>query len=248
MKFFIDICGTKDSLIAVSAAANAGEVIGVSVNASRYDIDIALERVKDYLGDKEIECPVFIGATKPVCGEEFVISGSTVLKPELEEIHDLIMKQDEKVIFIGTSTYSDVALLLSLYPDTSDNICEFIFSNGAIRYGDAGHAEVAVLSDVDAANIFYTLGRHYVLIPYDVADEMNLVSWAVHTVVYAVHPEYYDARPATVEIDLCGGQTYGCTICDVREHLWQDIKRTGLVVLGAKDKKLVGKTSAELLA
>ena len=248
MKFFIDLCGTKDSLVAVSAASNAGEVVGVSVNASRYDIDIALERVKDYLEENKIECPVFIGATKPVCGEEFVISGSTVLRPELEEVHDLILKQDEKVVYIGTSTYTDVALLLSLYPDTSDNICEFIFSNGAVRYGDAGHAEVGVLSDVDAANIFYTLGRHYVLIPYDVADEMNLVSWAVHTVIYALHPEYYDARSATVEIDLTGGQTYGCTVCDVRTELWQDIKRTGIVVLGAKDIKLVGKTSAELLA
>lgn len=249
MKFFLDICGTKDSLIAAGAAAKAGELIGVSVNSMRYDVDIALEKVREYLEEKHIECPVFVGAVKPVCGEEFVISGCRKqIRPELQEIRDLIMSQDEKVVYIGTSAYTDAALLLSLYPETGDKISEFIFSSGAIRYGDVGHAESSVLSDVDAANIFYTMNRHYVLIPYDVADEMNLVSWAIHTVLYAADPELYEARESTVEIDLNGGQTYGCTICDIRTELWQDIKRTGKVVIGAKDIKAVGRASAKLMA
>lgn len=94
--------------------------------------------------------------------------GQPIDKPAIEALHDAIMAEDE-ITLVPTGSYTNIALLLSEYPEVKSHIKEIVAMGGSISGGNmTSVAEFNVFTDPDAASIMYNSGIPIVTVGLDV--------------------------------------------------------------------------------
>lgn len=94
--------------------------------------------------------------------------GQPIDKPAVEALHDAIMAEDE-ITLVPTGSYTNIALLLSEYPEVKSHIKQIVAMGGSISGGNmTSVAEFNVFTDPDAASIMYNSGIPTVTVGLDV--------------------------------------------------------------------------------
>lgn len=94
--------------------------------------------------------------------------GQPIDKPAVEALHDAIMAEDE-ITLVPTGSYTNIALLLSEYPEVKSRIKQIVAMGGSISGGNmTSVAEFNVFTDPDAASIMYNSGIPIVTVGLDV--------------------------------------------------------------------------------
>ena len=94
--------------------------------------------------------------------------GQPIDKPAVEALHDAIMAEDE-ITLVPTGSYTNIALLLSEYPEVKSHIKQIVAMGGSISGGNmTSVAEFNVFTDPDAASIMYNSGIPIVTVGLDV--------------------------------------------------------------------------------
>lgn len=94
--------------------------------------------------------------------------GQPINKPAVEALHDAIMAEDE-ITLVPTGSYTNIALLLSEYPEVKSHIKQIVAMGGSISGGNmTSVAEFNVFTDPDAASIMYNSGIPIVTVGLDV--------------------------------------------------------------------------------
>lgn len=94
--------------------------------------------------------------------------GQPIDKPAVEALHDSIMAEDE-ITLVPTGSYTNIALLLSEYPEVKSHIKQIVAMGGSISGGNmTSVAEFNVFTDPDAASIMYNSGIPIVTVGLDV--------------------------------------------------------------------------------
>ena len=163
--------GTDDALAILYAVRHPDlEVLGISCVAGNVTIDqtvINTCRVLDAAGAGDI--PVAAGAERPLIerarrtGESHGVDGLGGIRlPEtsrqraplhaVELLHRLIMECTERVILLSLAPKTNVALLLTMYPEVARRLEQIIFMGGSASGGNVtAVAEFNVWQDPEAA-------------------------------------------------------------------------------------------------
>lgn len=187
-KIIMDTDPGIDDAAALSMALNSPEIDLklISTVAGNVSLDKTTNnalKIVEFFGK---DVPVAAGAKKPLLknledashvhgesgmgGYEFP---EPTIKPleknAIEALKDEILNSEEKVILVPTGSYTNIALLLSLYPEVKDNIEKIICMGGAVGRGNmTSAAEFNVFTDPHAAKIMFNAGIPLVMVGLDV--------------------------------------------------------------------------------
>ena len=171
-RILIDVdTGTDDALAILYALRHPDlEVLGISCGAGNVPIDQAVIntcKVLDAAGSGDI--PVAAGAAQPLIERALRTGGphgvdglGGIRLPEtsrqrsplhaVELLHQLIMESTERVILVTLAPKTNVAMLLTMYPDVATRLEQIIFMGGSVSGGNVtAVAEFNVWQDPEAA-------------------------------------------------------------------------------------------------
>ena len=171
-RILIDVdTGTDDALAILYAVRHPDlEVLGISCGAGNVPIDQAVIntcKVLDAAGSGDI--PVAAGAAQPLIERARRTGGSHgvdglggIQLPETSRqrsplhavhlLHQLIMESTERVILVTLAPKTNVAMLLTMYPDVATRLEQIIFMGGSVSGGNVTPvAEFNVWQDPEAA-------------------------------------------------------------------------------------------------
>ncbi|WP_157048802.1 ribonucleoside hydrolase RihC [Fructilactobacillus fructivorans] len=102
---------------------------------------------------------------------------SPLKKTAVAALHEHIMNCEEQVTLVATGSYTNVALLLSEYPEVKSKLSRIVAMGGALGRGNmTSAAEFNVFTDPDAAKIMYQSGVPIVMIGLDVTKRALLTN------------------------------------------------------------------------
>lgn len=189
--------GIDDAFAIALAAANKDslELIGITTVAGNLPVEVTTEnalRLTDFFGLKEV--PVASGATRPLVREPLTASdvhganglgGVEIPTTDKKVVSDnavLFMKQlidalpeGEKVTLVPTGPFTNVALLLRVFPEVKERIDEIVLMGGAALGGNITQsAEFNVYEDPESAEIVFTSGLPIVMCGLDATEKSGL--------------------------------------------------------------------------
>ncbi|QMU08331.1 ribonucleoside hydrolase RihC [Levilactobacillus suantsaii] len=98
-------------------------------------------------------------------------------KTAVEALHDTIMASSDPITLVPTGSYTNIALLLSEYPEVKSHIDRIVAMGGALGMGNmTSAAEFNVFTDPDAAAIVYKSGVPIVMVGLDVTMKALLTN------------------------------------------------------------------------
>jgi len=171
-RILIDVdTGTDDALAILYAVRHPDlEVLGISCGAGNVPLDQAVIntcKVLDAAGSGDI--PVAAGAPQPLIEHARRTGGSHgvdglggIRLPDttrqrsplhaVELLHQLIMESTERLILVTLAPKTNVAMLLTMYPDVATRLEQIIFMGGSVSGGNVtAVAEFNVWQDPEAA-------------------------------------------------------------------------------------------------
>lgn len=119
---------------------------------------------------KPLEDASHVHGESGMAGYDFDAQTSKPLaKNAIEALRDEIMNSDEKIILVPTGSYTNIALLLSQYPEVKENIEKIICMGGSLGRGNmTSAAEFNMFTDPHAAKIMFNAGIPLVMVGLDV--------------------------------------------------------------------------------
>ncbi len=178
-----------DDALAIAIALFSGEldvrlITTVAGNVSIEKVTRNALRLLTFFGK---EVPVAMGARKPLIGplvDASDIHGASGMEgfdfPEpredllLEEtainaMRRVILSCEEPITIVPIGPLTNIALLLSVYPEVSKNIREIVMMGGSVTRGNKGvMAEFNIATDPEAAKIVFDSGIPIAVAPLDV--------------------------------------------------------------------------------
>ena len=92
-------------------------------------------------------------------------------------LYQTIKNNDKKVILIPTGAFTNIALLLTQYPDVKSNIEKIVFMGGSVHSGNmTSVAEFNMFSDPHAGKIMINSGLPLVMVGLDVTKQALLTN------------------------------------------------------------------------
>lgn len=196
MKIWFDCDpGIDDSIALGLALANSDkfDIIGISGVGGNANVDQVTEnlvRLVSLLNRKDI--PIYKGAAKPLARplrDAVAVHGSTGLGfavlPETDKVaekentivamYNAIKNCSEKVTLIPTGPLTNIALLLSTFPDVTENIEQIILMGGAAVGGNATpYAEFNIYTDEVASKMVFDSGVKLIMCGLDVTMKCGI--------------------------------------------------------------------------
>lgn len=193
-KIIIDTDPGIDDAVAIAAAVFSEklQVELISTVAGNVSIEKTTNnalRLIEFFG-KNI--PVSKGASKPLIrtpkdashihgdsgmdGFDFKGPNRTVCdKNSVDKMREIILNSDEKITLVPIGPLTNIALLLSCYPECKENIQEIVMMGGSSGRGnDTPAAEFNIYADPEAAKIVMASGVPIVMCPLDVTMTATL--------------------------------------------------------------------------
>ncbi|KAL4430526.1 hypothetical protein ABPG74_005451 [Tetrahymena malaccensis] len=91
------------------------------------------------------------------------------------KIYHTLKNQSQKVHFVATGAYSNLAILLTIYPDVKNYIEQISLMGGAVFLGNqTPAAEFNIMSDPEAAQIVFQSGLRITLAPIDLTHKVGV--------------------------------------------------------------------------
>ena len=174
------------------------ELLGISTVGGNQDVGKTTFNTLAWLniiGKRNI--PVYQGQANPLilknvnCPEIHGISGLERLSQKENHLHGKLKPQNEKAVMamaehinqssepvtiIGTARLTNIALMLSLFPETKINIKEIVIMGGALGSGNTSPvAEFNIETDPHAANIVFnsaSIDYDLIMIPLEVTHQI----------------------------------------------------------------------------
>eukprot|EP01080_Neovahlkampfia_damariscottae_P008394 gene8394-219_t len=118
-------------------------------------------------------CPEIHGESG-LDGPEFPkVERKPVDEKAVNYMYKVISKQKQKVHIVATAQLTNIALLLSIYPEVKSNIDTIVFMGGAIGMGNTSPgAEFNIECDPEAAKIVMESGLNIVMVPIEVTHHV----------------------------------------------------------------------------
>lgn len=193
-KIIIDTDPGIDDAVAISAAvfSESLQVELITTVAGNVSVEKTTNnalRLVEFFG-KNI--PVAKGATKPLIRstkDASHIHGDTGMdgfdfpsptrkiceKNAVDKMREVIESSEEKITVVPIGPLTNIALLLSCYPECKDNIEEIVLMGGSSGRGnDTPAAEFNIYADPEAAKIVVNSGVPIVMCPLDVTTVATL--------------------------------------------------------------------------
>ena len=210
MKIWMDCDPGIDDSVAIGLALAHPEkfeligISGVGGNALVDQVTENLVRLTSMLGRKDI--PVYKGSSHPLARPlrfDAGIHGSTgigyAVLPETDKqaeegnaivaMYQGIMECEEKVVLVPTGPLTNVAKLLSVFPDVRNNIEQIVLMGGAAEGGNATpYAEFNIYTDETAAKIVFDSGIPIVMCGLDVTEKSCLNKEQNDTLIESDNP------------------------------------------------------------
>lgn len=96
-------------------------------------------------------------------------------KNAIDKMREVILNSDEKITIVPIGPLTNIALLLSCYPECKENIREIVMMGGSSGRGnDTPAAEFNIYADPEAAKIVMASGVKIVMCPLDVTMTATL--------------------------------------------------------------------------
>lgn len=115
-------------------------------------------------GDSGMDGFDFKGTSKVVCEKNAV-----------DKMREIILTSDEKITLVPIGPLTNIALLLSCYPECKENIREIVMMGGSSGRGnDTPAAEFNIYADPEAAKMVMASGVKIVMCPLDVTMTATL--------------------------------------------------------------------------
>ncbi|KAL9650056.1 hypothetical protein ABK040_003174 [Willaertia magna] len=150
---------TLNALKALSIMSpDFGENINVVAGQSK-PLVRSVKHCPEIHGETGLDGPVFPPITKkPIEGKKAV-----------NYMYEIISKQEKKINLVGTGQFTNIALLLILYPEIKDKIDQIVLMGGAIGFGNTSPAaEFNVEGDPESAKVIFESGCKVVMVPLEV--------------------------------------------------------------------------------
>jgi purine nucleosidase/pyrimidine-specific ribonucleoside hydrolase len=183
--------GHDDALALILAAANPElHLLGVTTVAGNQTLaktTVNTQKIMEAAGIADI--PVAAGCAKPLRGDLRVaedihgasgLDGPTFPTPTsqisrlhaVDLAHQLIMRSDQEVTVIATGPLTNIATLLTTYPDVRDNVRRIIFMGGSTERGNTTpYGEFNIVTDPEAADIVLRCGLPLVMCGLNVTHQ-----------------------------------------------------------------------------
>ncbi|PVU96639.1 hypothetical protein BB559_002320 [Furculomyces boomerangus] len=158
-----------------SVQKTTANAISMLESIGRTEIPVVMGASKPLLRflqhDAEIHGESGLDGTKllPKCNQE-LYEKSKQGKKAITVIYEAIMASSEPVSLIALGTLTNIALLVSVYPEVVKKVKVFSFMGGAISVGNrSAVAEFNIMCDPEAAQIVMNAGfEHMAMVPLDV--------------------------------------------------------------------------------
>ncbi|MBN3524178.1 ribonucleoside hydrolase RihC [Paenibacillus apiarius] len=101
----------------------------------------------------------------------------------VEAMRDVILNSPEPITIVPIGPLTNVALLLTLYPDCASNIERIVLMGGSASRGNhTPNAEYNIYADPEAAKIVFNAGLPLVMVGLDVTSQATLTTENVETI------------------------------------------------------------------
>ncbi|KAH3763043.1 N-D-ribosylpurine ribohydrolase [Pelomyxa schiedti] len=176
--FAIILAGTNEAieLLGISTVAGNQTVENTTRNALRMcelsgiNVDVVKGQAFPLMRPSRI-CPEIHGISG--LDSNFKLPPPTKLplaKKAVLHMADVILASPEPIILVATACLTNVALLLSLFPECKEHIEKIVLLGGAIGCGNiTPSAEFNILVDPEAARMVFESGVDIVMVPIDVS-------------------------------------------------------------------------------
>ena len=193
-QIIIDTDPGIDDAVAIAAAVfcESIDVKLITTVAGNVSIDYTTENALKLVEFFEKDIPVAKGSHKPLtrnpehcseihgetgmAGYEFPKTTKKVVeKNAIEAMREVILNSKEKITIVPIGPLTNIALLLSTYPDVKNNIEEIVLMGGSSGRGNhTPAAEFNIYVDPEAAKIVFESGVKIVVCPLDVTSVATL--------------------------------------------------------------------------
>ncbi|GGI42619.1 nucleoside hydrolase [Mammaliicoccus stepanovicii] len=181
-----------DDIIAISAALNSDklDVRLITSIGGNVGIEHTTKNALDIVNYFNKNVPVAQGVNKPLLNKlstaehvhghngigNYIINTSqnlsTISDNAVNAMYNTIMQSEEPITLVPIGPLTNIALLLSLYPETKNNIKEIVLMGGAAVGGNATPvAEFNIYADPHAAHIVFNIDIPIVMCGLDVTRE-----------------------------------------------------------------------------
>jgi len=188
-KVIIDTDPGKDDALAILMLARSQniDILAVTTVAGNSSIENTTNNARYVLDLASHHAPIYSGASKPLIKNLILgnvhgnngLSGVTVTKTEpltndaVIKTFKILEKFPKQVTIVAIAPLTNVANLISQYPNSTKLIKELIIMGGAIKV--AGNkspvAEFNFFLDPDAAKIVFNSGIKITLVPLDICNQ-----------------------------------------------------------------------------
>lgn len=183
--------GHDDAIAILLALAHPGEleIRGITTVGGNQILDKITDNALKVLSFVNADIPVAKGAKGPlfgklVTGEEAhgesgmdgPVLPASKFKPvdqgAVEFMLEIIRASEEKITLVPMAPLTNIALLITAYPEVKDKIKEISLMGGGLAYGNVtSTAEFNIFVDPEAARIVYESGIPIVMSGLDVTDK-----------------------------------------------------------------------------
>lgn len=144
--------------------------------ATLFDNDTPIARGAAKPLMREHEDASYVHGESGMDGYDFPeITKKTVDKHAVEAIRDVLMESEEPITLVPVGAQTNMALLLTQYPEVKDKIERIVLMGGGMYVGNTtSHAEFNMYADPHAAKIVFDSGVPIVMVGLDVTTKALL--------------------------------------------------------------------------
>ncbi|KGI40905.1 ribonucleoside hydrolase RihC [Clostridium tetani] len=189
-KIILDTDPGIDDAVAIVAALFSPkiQVELITTVSGNVDVDKTTENALKILEFLNKDVPIAKGARKPLMrelddasdihgdsgldGYNFgKITRKTDEKPAIDKMREVIINSEEKITLVAIGPLTNIALLLSSYPEVKDKIDKLVIMGGSASRGNkTPAAEFNIYVDPESANIVFKSGINIVMCGLDITN------------------------------------------------------------------------------
>lgn len=193
-KIIIDTDPGIDDAVAIALAVRSSEldVKLITTIAGNVDVDKTTNNALKLMEFFNLDIPVAKGFSKPLlkklenaadihgetgmAGYDFPEPSKKILPIHaVEALRETILKSSEKITLVPIAALTNIAVLLSMYPEVKDNIDEIVMMGGSLSGGNTNTlAEFNIYVDPHAASIVFQSGVKINMVGLDVTRQAVL--------------------------------------------------------------------------
>lgn len=193
-KIIIDTDPGIDDAVAIALAVRSSEldVKLITTIAGNVDVDKTTNNALKLMEFFNLDIPVAKGFSRPLlkklenaadihgetgmAGYDFPEPSKKILPIHaVEALRETILKSSEKITLVPIAALTNIAVLLSMYPEVKDNIYEIVMMGGSLSGGNTNTlAEFNIYVDPHAASIVFQSGVKINMVGLDVTRQAVL--------------------------------------------------------------------------